>query len=240
MKTLAISVKARPQVGKSSTRALRNQGNVPCVLYGGEKQVTFYAHENDFRKLVYTPDTFLVELDIEGSKTKAVMQDIQFHPVTDKILHIDFLEVFDNKPVTVSLPVILQGIALGVRNGGNLLFRRPKIITKGLISNLPDSISINVEDLAIGMFIYIKDISIDGCEFLAPPNSVVVGVKTARTAILETVDNEEDEESSEESESSSSNEEGKERGRWFREQRVLILNEIFDSGSWQSWGTIYV
>ena len=138
MKTLAISVKARPQVGKSSTRALRNQGNVPCVLYGGEKQVTFYAHENDFRKLVYTPDTFLVELDIEGSKTKAVMQDIQFHPVTDKILHIDFLEVFDNKPVTVSLPVILQGIALGVRNGGNLLFRRPKIITKGLISNLPD------------------------------------------------------------------------------------------------------
>ena len=200
MKTLAISVKARPQVGKSSTRALRNQGNVPCVLYGGEKQVTFYAHENDFRKLVYTPDTFLVELDIEGSKTKAVMQDIQFHPVTDKILHIDFLEVFDNKPVTVSLPVILQGIALGVRNGGNLLFRRPKIITKGLISNLPDSISINVEDLAIGMFIYIKDISIDGCEFLAPPNSVVVGVKTARTAILETVDNEDDEESTEESE----------------------------------------
>lgn len=212
MKTLAISVKARPQVGKSSTRALRNQGNVPCVLYGGEKQVTFYAHENDFRKLVYTPDTFLVELDIEGSKTKAVMQDIQFHPVSDKILHIDFLEVFDNKPVTVSLPVILQGIALGVRNGGNLLFRRPKIITKGLISNLPDSISINVEDLAIGMFIYIKDISIDGCEFLAPPNSVVVGVKTARTAILETVDNEEDEESSEESESSSSNEEEKKEG----------------------------
>ena len=140
------------------------------------------------------------------------MQDIQFHPVTDKILHIDFLEVFDNKPVTVSLPVILQGIALGVRNGGNLLFRRPKIITKGLISNLPDSISINVEDLAIGMFIYIKDINIDGCEFLAPPSSVVVGVKTARTAILETVDNEEDEESTEESEASSSNEEEKKEG----------------------------
>ena len=212
MKTLAISVKARPKVGKSSTRALRNQGNVPCVLYGGEKQVTFYAHENDFRKLVYTPDTFLVELDIEGSKTKAVMQDIQFHPVTDKILHIDFLEVFDNKPVTVSLPVILQGIALGVRNGGNLLFRRPKIVTKGLISNLPDSISINVEDLAIGMFVYIKDLSIDGCEFLAPPNSVVVGVKTARTAILETVDNEEDVESPEESENSSSNAEEKKEG----------------------------
>ena len=101
MKTLAISVKERQNVGKSNTRALRNQGNVPCVLYGGEKQVTFYAHENDFRKLVYTPDTFYCDLDIDGTKTRAIMQDIQFHPVTDKILHIDFLEVFDDKPITV-------------------------------------------------------------------------------------------------------------------------------------------
>ena len=196
MKTLAISVKARPQVGKSSTRALRNQGNVPCVLYGGEKQVTFYAHENDFRKLVYTRDTFLVKLNINGKETRAVMQDIQFHPVTDKILHIDFLEVFDDKPVTVSLPVILEGIAKGVKNGGNLLFRRPKIITKGLVSNLPDAIKLNVEDLSIGMFLYIRDISIKGCEFLAPPSSVVVGVKTARTAIEEVAEEDDSEESS--------------------------------------------
>ena len=195
MKTLAINVKTRKSVGKSSTRALRNQGNVPCVLYGGEKQVTFYAHENDFRNIVYTPDTYLIELDIEGSQTKAVMQDIQFHPVTDKILHIDFLEVFETKPVTVSLPVILNGIAIGVRNGGNLLFRRPKIITKGLIADLPDAINIDIEHLKIGMFIYIKDISIDGCQFLAPPNSVVVGVKTARTAIE--VEDEADEEGEE-------------------------------------------
>ncbi len=87
MKTLAISVKERENVGKSNSRALRNQGNVPCVLYGGEKQVTFYAHENDFRKLVYTPDVFVVELDIDGNKVNAIMQDIQFHPVTEKILH---------------------------------------------------------------------------------------------------------------------------------------------------------
>ena len=107
MKTLAISVKERQNVGKSNTRALRNQGNVPCVLYGGEKQVTFYAHENDFRKLVYTPDTFIAELNIDGSKVKAILQDIQFHPVTDKILHIDFLEVIEGKPITVTLPVIL-------------------------------------------------------------------------------------------------------------------------------------
>jgi len=185
MKTLAISVKERLNVGKTNTRALRNQGNVPCVLYGGEKQVTFYAHENDFRKLVYTPDTFVVDLDVDGKKTKAIMQDIQFHPVSEKILHIDFLEVFDDKPITVSLPVNLSGVAIGVRNGGNLMFRRPKIITKGLLSNLPEAINIDIEHLKIGMFIYIKDVVIEGAEFLAPPNSVVVGVKTARAAIVE-------------------------------------------------------
>ena len=185
MKTLAISAKERSNVGKSSTRALRNQGNVPCVLYGGEKQVTFYAHENDFRKLVYTADTFVVQLDIDGVKTKAIMQDIQFHPVSEKILHIDFLEVFDDKPITVSLPVVLEGAAIGVKNGGNLMFRRPKIVTKGLVANLPEEIKIDIEHLEIGMFVYIKDIELKGSEFLAPPNSVVVGVKTARAAIID-------------------------------------------------------
>ena len=183
MKTLAISVKQRENVGKTSTRALRNQGKVPCVLYGGEKQVTFHAHENDFRKLVYTPDVFIVELDIEGSKVKAIMQDIQFHPVTDKILHIDFLEISDDKAITVSIPVILNGLAIGVRDGGNLMFRRRKIITKGLSANLPNAIEINIEDVKIGQFIYIKDLNIEGCEFLAPPSSVVVGVKMSRGAV---------------------------------------------------------
>ena len=188
MKTLAINVKERQNVGKTNTRALRNQGNVPCVLYGGEKQVTFYAHENDFRKLVYTPDTFLVELSIDGTIIKAIMQDIQFHPVTDKILHIDFLEVFDNKPITVSIPVNLNGSSIGVKNGGNLMFRRSKIITKGLVSDLPNSIELNIEHLNIGMFTYIKDISIEGCELVAPGNSVVVGVKTARAVVEEEVE----------------------------------------------------
>ena len=147
--------------------------------------MTFYAHENDFRKLVYTPDTFIAELNIDGSKVRAILQDIQFHPVTDKILHIDFLEVIEGKPITVTLPVILEGAAPGVKNGGNLMFRRPKIITKGLAASLPDAITLSIEHLKIGMFIYIKDIEMDGCEFLAPGNSVVVGVKTARAAIEE-------------------------------------------------------
>jgi len=198
MKSLAISVKSRENVGKSNTRALRNQGNVPCVLYGGEKQVCFYAHENDFRKLVYTPDVFIVELNIDGESKKAIMQDIQFHPVTDKILHIDFLEIFDDKDVTVSIPVILNGLSIGVKNGGNLMFRRRKIITRGLVSNLPDSIEIDIEKLKIGQFVYIKDLNVDGCEFLAPANSVVVGVKTARAAVEEEEEEEEEEEVGEE------------------------------------------
>ena len=197
MKSLAISVKSRENVGKSNTRALRNQGNVPCVLYGGEKQVCFYAHENDFRKLVYTPDVFIVELNIDGETKRAIMQDIQFHPVTDKILHIDFLEVFNDKEVTVSIPVILNGLAIGVRNGGNLMFRRRKIITRGLVDNLPDAIEINIEDIKIGQFIYIKDIEVEGCEFLAPASSVVVGVKTSRAAIEEEEEEEEGEEGEE-------------------------------------------
>ena len=197
MKSLAISVKERQDVGKTNTRALRNQGNVPCVLYGGEKQVTFYAHENDFRKLVYTPDVFIVELNVDGEVKKAIMKDIQFHPVTDKILHIDFLEVFDDKDVTVSVPVILNGLAIGVRNGGNLMFRRRKIITRGLATNLPDAIEIDIESLNIGQFVYIKDLNVDGCEFLAPDNSVVVGVKTARAAIEDELAEAEEEEEEE-------------------------------------------
>ena len=183
MKSLAISAKIREKVGKSDSKALRNQGKVPCVLYGGEKQVSFYAHENDFRKLVYTSDVFLVELDIDGTKFSAIMQDIQFHPVTDKILHIDFLQVFDDKEITVSIPVKLTGLSIGVRNGGNLMHRRKSIITRALPANLPDAITIDISDLKIGMFVYIKDLRSDTYDFLAADNSVVVGVKTARNAI---------------------------------------------------------
>ena len=123
------------------------------------------------------------------------MQDIQFHPVTDKILHIDFLEIFDNKEVTISIPVTLKGLAIGVRNGGNLLHRRKKIITRGLPSNLPDAIEVNIEELKIGDFIYIKDLTSDNFTFLAPDSSVVVGVKTARGAIEDEIEEGNDEES---------------------------------------------
>ena len=185
MKTLAISAKVRNGTGKTDSKALRNQGNVPCVLYGGEKQVCFYAHENDFRNLVYTPDVFIVEFDIEGEKYRTVMQDLQFHPVTEKLLHLDFLQIFDDKEVTVTIPVRLTGNAVGIRDGGILSFRRRKIITRAIPSNLPDYIEINIEDVEIGQSIFIKDLRNERYAFLAPDNAVVVGVRVARELIIE-------------------------------------------------------
>ena len=194
MKTLAISAKLRNGIGKTDSKALRNQGNVPCVLYGGEKQVCFYAHENDFRNLVHTPDVFIVELDIEGEKYRAIMQDLQFHPVTDKLLHLDFLQIFDDKEVTMTIPVHLEGMSIGIRNGGVLSFRRRKIITRAIPGNLPDYIEINIEDLDIGQSIFIRDLRVDKYSFLAADNAVVVGVRTARELIIEEEEEEELEE----------------------------------------------
>ena len=210
MKTLAINAKLRESVGKSESKALRNQGNVPCVLYGGEKQVCFYAHENDFRNLVYTSDVFIVDLNIDGETHQAIIQDLQFHPVTDKLTHIDFLEIFPNKEVTVSIPVVLEGVSIGVRNGGVLLFRRRKIITRAIPSKLPDAITIDINDLKIGEFIYIKNLRNEEYSFLAPDNAVVVGVKTARNIIEEVEEDPEEGEESTEGEGTGEGKEGQE------------------------------
>lgn len=195
MKTFALSAGVR-ETNKIANRALRHQGNVPCVLYGGEKQVYFSASENDLNKLVNTPDVYLVKIDVDGDSFQAILQDIQFHPVTDRILHVDFLQVFDDKEVTVSIPVNFIGTPIGVRNGGNLLVRKRAIKTRAIPANLPDAIDINIEELKIGMFLYIADIRDEKYTFLAGDKSVIVGVKTARGALLE--DEEEEEETAEE------------------------------------------
>ena len=194
MKTFALGASVR-ETNKIANRALRNQGKVPCVLYGGEKQVYFSATENDLNKLVNTPDVYLLNIDIEGESFQAILQDIQFHPLTDRIIHIDFLQVFDNKEVTVNIPVNFIGIPIGVRNGGNLLVRKRAIRTRAIPANLPDAIDINIEELKIGKFLYIGDIRDERYTFLAGDKSVIVGVKTARGAVE---DEEEEEESIEE------------------------------------------
>ena len=194
MKTFALGASVR-ETNKIANRALRNQGKVPCVLYGGEKQVYFSAKENDLNKLVNTPDVYLLNIDIEGESFQAILQDIQFHPLTDRIIHIDFLQVFDNKEVTVNIPVNFIGTPIGVRNGGNLLVRKRAIRTRAIPANLPDAIDINIEELKIGKFLYIGDIRDERYTFLAGDKSVIVGVKTARGVVE---DEEEEEEGTEE------------------------------------------
>ena len=194
MKTFALGASVR-ETNKIANRALRNQGKVPCVLYGGEKQVYFSATENDLNKLVNTPDVYLLNIDIDGESFQAILQDIQFHPLTDRIIHIDFLQVFDDKEVTVNIPVNFIGTPIGVRNGGNLLVRKRAIRTRAIPANLPDAIDINIEELKIGKFLYIGDIRDERYTFLAGDKSVIVGVKTARGALE---DEEEEEEGTEE------------------------------------------
>ena len=194
MKTFALGASVR-ETNKIANRALRNQGKVPCVLYGGEKQVYFSATENDLNKLVNTPDVYLLNIDIDGESFQAILQDIQFHPLTDRIVHIDFLQVFDDKEVTVNIPVNFIGTPIGVRNGGNLLVRKRAIRTRAIPANLPDAIDINIEELKIGKFLYIGDIRDERYTFLAGDKSVIVGVKTARGALE---DEEEEEEGTEE------------------------------------------
>ncbi|MEJ6734249.1 MAG: 50S ribosomal protein L25/general stress protein Ctc [Flavobacteriales bacterium] len=184
MKSFALSSEAR-EISKIANRALRNQGKVPCVLYGGEKQVYFSLKENDLDKLVNTPSVFLVEIDFEGTTYKAILQDIQFHPVTDRIDHVDFLQIFDDKEVTMNIPINFNGSAIGVKNGGNLLVRRRTIKTRALPANLPDAIEVNIDDLKIGKTIFVGDIRDDKYTYLAQDNAVIVGVKMARGAVLD-------------------------------------------------------
>tara|TARA_R110002050_G_scaffold59259_2_gene132686 strand:- start:156058 stop:156690 length:633 start_codon:yes stop_codon:yes gene_type:complete len=185
MKSITITGSQRESVGKKATKALRNAGKVPCVLYGGEKPLHFSADEISFKHLVYTPNAHTVVIEVEGgNKFDAVLQDIQFHPVTDSILHIDFYQLFADKEVTMDIPVRLEGSSPGVRNGGRLLFRKRKLTIKALPANLPDFFDIDISKLKIGGNIAVATLLKDEFSILHPDNTVVVQVKAARNAIL--------------------------------------------------------
>ena len=185
MKSITIKGSERESVGKKSSKALRNAGKVPCVVYGGDKPLHFSADELSFKDLVYTPNAHTVVIELEGgSKVKAVMQDIQFHPVTDRILHVDFYQLFEDKPVTMSIPVRLLGNSPGVRNGGRLLFRKRKLVIRALPDNLPDFFNVDISKLKIGDLISVEGLKSEDFTILHPDSTVVVQVKTARTAVI--------------------------------------------------------
>ena len=184
MKSITIKGSERESVGKKATKALRNAGKVPCVVYGGDKPLHFSANELAFRDLVYTPNAHTVAIELDGGASlKAVMQDIQFHPVTDNIIHIDFYQLFDDKMVTMDIPVRLEGNSPGERNGGRLLFRKRKLAIKALPDKLPDFFDIDISKLKIGQNIAVGSLLNDDFTILHPDTTVVVQVKTARTAI---------------------------------------------------------
>ena len=195
MKSLSINASQRESVGKKATKALRNAGQVPCVVYGGDTIIHFSAPEIAFKNLVYTPDVHTVVIALDnGTKVNAILQDIQFHPVTDRILHIDFVQIFDDKPITMEIPFRTVGNSRGVRNGGVLRFNLRRIKVKGLAAQLPDIIEGDITNLKIGNKLYVTDVASDDFTILHPDNTVVCQVKTSRTAVA---DDDEDEDETE-------------------------------------------
>jgi len=191
MKSITINGSQRESVGKKATKALRNAGQVPCVLYGGDKPVHFTAAELAFSKLVYTPNAHTVVIALENGTTyNAIMQDIQFHPVTDRILHIDFYQLFEDKEITMEIPVHVIGTSKGVLNGGVLRKNLRKVKVKAIPSNLPDFVEADITPLKIGSKLYITALENEAYTFLHPDNTVVCQVRRSRNSVVSDDDEE--------------------------------------------------
>ena len=183
MKSITIKGQERESVGKSATKALRNAGLVPCVLYGGNEPVHFSAEEKAFKNLVYTPNAHTVEVDLGGNKFSAILQDIQFHPVSDRILHIDFYQLNDSKEITLEVPVKVVGNSKGVMAGGVLRLNQRKLKVKALPKNLPDFVEADITELEMGNKLYITALKTENYTLMHPDNTVVAQVRISRAAM---------------------------------------------------------
>jgi large subunit ribosomal protein L25 len=182
MKSLEINGKVREVTGKKDSKKLRNEMLVPCVLYGGEENIHFCAPFSEFRSLVYTPEVFVVNLNIDGKIHQSILQDMQWHPVEEQLVHADFLLINDSKPVKVELPVSIVGTAKGIKVGGKLKVNLRKIKVKGLVKNLPDAIKVDVTELDLSQNIKVGDLNIPGVQFLAVKSDVIATVTITRAA----------------------------------------------------------
>ncbi|NOQ74678.1 MAG: 50S ribosomal protein L25/general stress protein Ctc [Crocinitomix sp.] len=183
MKEVSLSGSVRTNVGKKDAKAVRVAGNVPCVVYGAGTQTHFSVKHVDMEKLIYTPNVHIINVDVDGKTVKTIIQDIQFHPVTDKVVHVDFIELQDDKKIKVNIPVNLFGRSPGVLNGGKLqqIFRRLKVYA--LPGDLPDSIEVDISPLKIGMAIRVSDVNNDKLNILNAENSVICSVKMSRGVV---------------------------------------------------------
>ena len=182
MKTVKIKRNQRKEIGKKSSKKLRKEGNVPCVIYGGKEIIHFHSLEKSLKKLIFTPHVFLIKLNIDGKDHDAIIQDVQFHPVTDRIIHLDFKEISFDSEVIINLPVKLEGDAIGVKDGGRLRLRRRKLKVKGLPEKFPNYLNIDISDMEIGDALKVGELKFDGLMLLDPHRSMVVAVASSRIA----------------------------------------------------------
>ncbi len=180
MKSVSISASKRVDLGKKEAKLSRAAGNIPCVIYGGKTNQHFTVKENALNNLVYTPNVYSVAIDIEGTSINALIKDIQFHPVTDRILHIDFIELVPGQHVNTLIPIVFEGSSIGVRNGGKLRKTLRKLSIRSTPENLPDNVTIDIAPMTIGEKVYVKDLDVANFDILTAGSSVIVSVKTAR------------------------------------------------------------
>ena len=180
MKSVSISASKRVDLGKKEAKLSRAAGNIPCVIYGGKTNQHFTVKENALNNLVYTPNVYSVAIDIEGTSINALIKDIQFHPVTDRILHIDFIELVPGQHVNTLIPIVFEGSSIGVRNGGKLRKTLRKLSIRSTPENLPDNVTIDIAPMTIGEKVYVKDLEASNFDILTAGSSVIVSVKTAR------------------------------------------------------------
>ena len=186
MKSVTLSGSLRANVGKVDAKAVRAKGLVPCVIYGGKEQIHFQADERAFKPVIFTPNAHIVEINLDGKVYKTVLQDAQYHKINDKLIHADFLEIQEGKPVTANIPVVLTGQSEGVKKGGKLVLKLRKLKARGIAAEMPDSIKISISKLDIGSSISIGDIEIKGVTLLNAKNVSVVAVQTTRAFAAET------------------------------------------------------
>ena len=210
MESISLIGEVRKSLGKADAKAARKAGNVPCIIYGGEENVHFTADSRKFKKLIYTPNVYIVNVEVDGKTYETIMKDVQYHPITDAILHVDF-QLLTDRPVLVNLPVRLNGTPLGVRNGGKLALPLRSLKVKGDPRKLGDAMFIDVEKLRIGQSIKVAELTLENGTIMNREDNVVVAIKAKRGAIDEDEEDEEGEEGAEGAEGAEASAEGGEK-----------------------------
>lgn len=183
MKTILLKGELRKEIGTKDAKNIRNEGKVPCVLYGGGENVHFFVYAADFKNLVYTPNTYKVRLDIDGKNYEAYLKDMQFHSVSEVILHADFQLIFADKPIIIDIPVKITGNSPGVRAGGKLIQKIQRIKVKGVVNNIPEYAEVNISNLEMGQSFKVKNLESSGFEILDAKENAIVSVKMTRASI---------------------------------------------------------